>query len=352
MRLAIFFLALSTADASGYQGSPHLRGHAYNCTKMVTSRDIVVGHLLQSVRTPYPQSCCNECKQNGTCAAYSWTYDNTTTLNCRLFSKVTAVHPGNASVPQVVNGGVAPAPAPTPPPTPPPTHPPTPPPTPHIPSTCSAAKRNTTHAPNGTVAQQIPDMSWATCCARCSQQFFNNGTQCEAFTLYKRTHICILYSHVIAWKPAQNGTMSSMKISPAPVPTPAPAPPTPPPTPVPPSPMDVCDKINTGNVTIRQRECRILMTLFLGTQLGDGWLPGCKDGWGKGDFCDDWNGIICDENKHVRTIYLGSCGLAGFFPTPSIFTLPYLEKVQMPNSQVRGARTALSRHNLSYVQLD
>eukprot|EP00935_MAST-01C_sp_MAST-1C-sp1_P001831 g1831.t1 len=94
--------------------------------------------------------------------------------------------------------------------------------------------------------------------------------------------------------------------------------------------MAICDKI-AGH----QDECKILMNLFLGTQQGDGWLPGCKDGWGKEqDYCD-WNGITCDSNgdKHVTKIYLGSCGLVGFFPEPSIFTLPFLEKVQMPNSQ-------------------
>jgi hypothetical protein len=92
--------------------------------------------------------------------------------------------------------------------------------------------------------------------------------------------------------------------------------------------MAICDK-TVGH----KDECTVLMTLFLGTQQGDGWLPGCKDGWGKeNDYCD-WNGITCDDKKHVTKIYLGSCGLTGYFPTPSIFTLPFLEKIQMPRSQ-------------------
>jgi hypothetical protein len=92
--------------------------------------------------------------------------------------------------------------------------------------------------------------------------------------------------------------------------------------------MDICNE-TPGH----KDECIILMTLFLGTQQGDGWLPGCKDGWGaSSDYCD-WNGISCDTDRHVTKIYLGSCGLVGFFPMPSIFTLPFLEKIQMPNSQ-------------------
>jgi hypothetical protein len=56
--------------------------------------------------------------------------------------------------------------------------------------------------------------------------------------------------------------------------------------PAPPSPMVICDK-TVGH----KDECTVLMTLFLGTQQGDGWLPGCKGGWGKKTGYCDWNGI-------------------------------------------------------------